>query len=256
MSTFPTSNRAVLSWSEVYRAARQGGFSPADAIIATAITQPEAGRQPGVVQSGQPYSKTGWGLWQITPGDSVPSVGVNDALLDPVTNAKAAHAKFVAAGNSFRPWTTYEDGAYRPFLDDAQAAAKSVGDAISGAIGAGVDAAGGGLADNQLGGDVDGNPLQIIDAISGLFATPGDEAVGQVNTKVGGRLSDAAAAAAGIAKGVTSWLSGLVADLEKMLKALLWLVNPANEIRLLLALFGVALFGLGGFLIFREVRHG
>src|SRR6202000_441808 len=96
----------------------RSGFSPADAIIATAITQQEPGRQPGVVQSGQPYSKTGWGLWQITPGDSVPSVGVNDALLDPVTNAKAAHAKCVAAGNSFRPSNTYEDGGDRPFVDD------------------------------------------------------------------------------------------------------------------------------------------
>lgn len=85
------------------------------APIAAAIALAESSGSD-VIQKGQPYKTTGWGLWQITPGNSVPSVGVDNALLDPNKNAQAAVAKFKAAGNSFSPWTTYTSGAYRQFL--------------------------------------------------------------------------------------------------------------------------------------------
>lgn len=67
-----------------------------------------------VIQQGQPYSSTGWGLWQITPGNSVASVGTDQALLNPVNNAKAAFIKW--KGQGLGAWTTYTSGAYRQFL--------------------------------------------------------------------------------------------------------------------------------------------
>lgn len=95
---------------------RAGGPGGQVANIAQAITAPESGRRPGAVQQGQPYATTGWGLWQITPGNSEPQAGVDAQLLNPLNNAEAAVAKYTQAGFSFRPWTTYDNGLYRPYL--------------------------------------------------------------------------------------------------------------------------------------------
>lgn len=81
------------------------------APIAAAIALAESSGD-NVIQQGEPYSTTGWGLWQITPGNSEPTIGVDNALLDPSVNAKAAVAKYQAAGDSFAPWTTYTSGRY------------------------------------------------------------------------------------------------------------------------------------------------
>jgi hypothetical protein len=69
-----------------------------------------------VIQQGQPYATTGWGLWQITPGDSEPQVGTDNQLLNPQLNAQAAVDKWKAAGESFNPWTTFTSGKYLSFL--------------------------------------------------------------------------------------------------------------------------------------------
>jgi hypothetical protein len=49
----------------------------------------------------------------------------NDELFDPDENAKAAWA-ISGHGKSFQPWSTYTDGAYRKYLDEARKAAKQV----------------------------------------------------------------------------------------------------------------------------------
>jgi hypothetical protein len=87
------------------------------AETAEAITGAESSFLPGIIQAGQPYSTTGWGLWQITPGNSVPAFGEDYELLDPWNNAEAAVNKYDAAGG-FTPWTTYDDGAYQTYLGD------------------------------------------------------------------------------------------------------------------------------------------
>jgi hypothetical protein len=93
-----------------------GGPGGGTAHVAAAITGAESGFNPRIVQQGQPYATTGWGLWQITPGNSVPSVGIDQQLLNGPTNARAAVAKYRAAGG-FSPWTTFESGAYLRFMD-------------------------------------------------------------------------------------------------------------------------------------------
>ncbi|HEV2378045.1 MAG TPA: hypothetical protein VGS19_38515 [Streptosporangiaceae bacterium] len=88
--------------------------------IAAAITGAEASFYPGIIQAGQPYITTGWGLWQITPGDSVPSqYGSDYQLLDPWNNAEGAVAKYNVQG--FNAWTTYFDGAYLQYLQHTSA---------------------------------------------------------------------------------------------------------------------------------------
>jgi hypothetical protein len=92
-----------------------GGPSGSDARIAAAITFCESSFEPGIIQAGQPYSTTGWGLWQITPGNSVSQYGTDFRILDPWNNAEAAVNKFDGAGG-FTPWTTFIDGCYAGHL--------------------------------------------------------------------------------------------------------------------------------------------
>lgn len=100
------------------------GGSSITAPIAAAIAMAESGGA-NVIQQGQPYATTGWGLWQITPGNSEPQAGTDNQLLDPTVNAKAAVAKWKAAGESFQPWTTFTSGKYLQFLQGNVPAAAS-----------------------------------------------------------------------------------------------------------------------------------
>lgn len=115
---------AVLTHEQVAEALREAGFHAGAAVILTAIAPCESGDDDTIIQQGQPYDTTGWGLWQITPGDSVPSVAVNEGLLHPVANARAAYVKS-NGGQTFTPWTTYVDGCYRQYLTVASSAVQA-----------------------------------------------------------------------------------------------------------------------------------
>jgi hypothetical protein len=115
----------VLTDDQIAAVARAAGFPAGPAVYAVAITHPESDADSDAVQQGEPYAETGWGLWQITPGDSVPQFGIDNQLLVPISNARAAHAKWAAAGG-FSPWTTYENGLEEPYLAAAQAAVARV----------------------------------------------------------------------------------------------------------------------------------
>lgn len=149
----------VLSWQQVAAVAIAGGWPPGPAVVATAITGCESGRNSTIVQAGQPYSTTGWGLWQITPGNSVPQFGIDNALLDPLNNAKAGHYKWARAGG-FSPWTTFEDGCYDENMAEATAAVEAVSHMSAAALSREVAAArkGGGVASGLGSGFLDWSP--------------------------------------------------------------------------------------------------
>ena len=101
----------------------QGGYT--DEEIAAAITGAESSFYPGIIQPNVSYcgsgpDKAGWGLWQITCGNSVSQFGSNFQLLDPWNNAEAAvykcEADMQAGVSCFAPWSTYASGAYGNFL--------------------------------------------------------------------------------------------------------------------------------------------
>lgn len=94
-----------------------GGPGGDSAAIAAYIAQAESGLNPGAIQQGQPYSTTGWGLWQITPGDSQPQAGEDFHLLNPMNNAVAAVGKYRAAGG-WSPWES--DPAWRRYVEEGQ----------------------------------------------------------------------------------------------------------------------------------------
>jgi hypothetical protein len=103
----------AYSFAQLEQFAIQGGFPASLAPTMAAIAMAESSGN-NVVQQGQPYGTTGWGLWQITPGNSVPQFGTDQALLNPVANAQAAHQKWV--GQGLGAWTTYTSGAYKQFM--------------------------------------------------------------------------------------------------------------------------------------------
>lgn len=163
----------ALSYSDLEGLWIAAGGPANVANVAAAIAFPESSANPGAIQQGQPYSTTGWGLWQITPGNSVPSVGTDRQLLDPLTNARAAVIKYKAAGNSFTPWTTYTSGAYRAYLQGGVPPNMNAGG--SGSV-TGNPATGGGVQPASLQSSINstlarvGNYLFIFGAFVGGFA--------------------------------------------------------------------------------------
>lgn len=136
--------------------AEQGGFPPNVAPTMAAIAMAESSGN-NVIQKGQPYATTGYGLWQITPGNSEPQFGVDTAMLNPVNNAKAAYAKYQHQG--LGAWTTYKDGAYTKYLNGNPA---------------GVGAATGAAAGAPTGpGFVSSDPLAgVVDSITNSIGAP------------------------------------------------------------------------------------
>jgi hypothetical protein len=91
------------------------------AQVAAAITGAESSLEPGNIQPDVDYcdagaDRAGWGLWQITCGNEVPSYGTDFQVLDPWNNAEAAVSLYNAS--EFGPWTTYTSLAYQQYLED------------------------------------------------------------------------------------------------------------------------------------------
>lgn len=110
-----TAATATLGYAEVEGFWLAAGGPRSLASTAAAITAAESRFEPGVIQSGVPYAKTGWGLWQITPGNSAPpAFGSDYQLLDPWNNAEAAVWKYNQQG--LNAWSTYYDGTYKSYV--------------------------------------------------------------------------------------------------------------------------------------------
>lgn len=103
----------ALSQKQVYAAARAGGFTPAQAVIATAIAMAESGGNPSATHRNANGS-VDYGLWQI---NSVHAdlLKANPNWQDPKTNARMAHSVY-ATGGGWRAWSTYKSGAYKSHL--------------------------------------------------------------------------------------------------------------------------------------------
>jgi hypothetical protein len=82
---------------------------------------------PGAIEPDYPYDATGWGLWQITPGNSDSKYGEDYQLLDPWNNAEAAVVKYNGA-SGFSPWTTYTNGTYKGYLQNGITRASGLAD--------------------------------------------------------------------------------------------------------------------------------
>ena len=107
-----------LTFAALRRLLAAAGVPAGWVPLVAAFAFAESGATPSEVQAGQPYATTGWGLWQITPGDSYPEIGTDDQLLTPALNARAAAAKFAAQGptawRNDKTWTAWKAAGAEP----------------------------------------------------------------------------------------------------------------------------------------------
>lgn len=112
----------MLSASQIYSLARGAGWHVGDAVIATAIALAESSGNPRAYNpetaAGTPEGLGSYGLWQIYRKAHPEFMNVD--LYDPSANAAAAYSVWRGAGNSFRPWSTYKNGNYMAWLNEAQ----------------------------------------------------------------------------------------------------------------------------------------
>lgn len=121
-SAFGGQSGAKLSTDEIARLASNAGFTGNDLSIAVAVALAESGGNPNAHGDLMLPGSGSYGLWQIY-SHAHPEYGPNfDQLFDPQTNADAAFAVYSAAGNSFRPWSTFNSGIYANYLSDASGA--------------------------------------------------------------------------------------------------------------------------------------
>lgn len=121
------SSGGKLSIQEIARHAKAAGFSGADLITAVAIAlaesrggDPRAYNPEIAASGGTPEGKGSYGLWQIYLKVHPEFEGWN--LYDPASNAIAAYSVYKAAGQSFRPWSTFKFGQYQAHLSSVQGA--------------------------------------------------------------------------------------------------------------------------------------
>jgi hypothetical protein len=178
----------ILSPLEIFHLAQQAGWSAADAVTATAIAMAESGGNTSVVNS-----IGAAGLWQIYDG-TYPSQQRATQLSDPLTNAKAAYAKWTAAkaggGTGWCPWATYNEDSscagqkgrvntWRQYLGQAQSAAQGV-DGTGGAVSTVDPVLAGGAAlvaaQSTPAGGLDASPIlgsQALGTLAARVASPG-----------------------------------------------------------------------------------
>jgi hypothetical protein len=118
-----------LTMAQVYAYARQAGFAPDTAVIATAIGMAESGENPkarGDIGLETSYWGPSVGVEQIRTVKSQTGKGTDRDIArlddDPLANMIAAF-DISKGGKDFSPWTTYTSGKYRQYLGQAQAAA-------------------------------------------------------------------------------------------------------------------------------------
>ena len=103
------------------------GFAGDDLVTAVAIALAESGggnprayNPETAAKGGTPTGMGSYGLWQIYLKVHPEFQGID--LYDPQENASAAYHVYLAAGSSFRPWSTFTNNSYVTQLDAAQGA--------------------------------------------------------------------------------------------------------------------------------------
>lgn len=105
----------TLTNAQVAAVAIKAGFTGTNAILATAICNAESGRRTDATNHNSNNS-TDYGLWQINSVHS--DLLKSHSWSDPMQNAQMAFAIYKSSG--WRAWTTYNTGAYLPFMVQAQ----------------------------------------------------------------------------------------------------------------------------------------
>lgn len=107
--------------TEIASVAAAAGFTGYDLTTAVAVALAESGGNVNAynpeVAAGTPTGYGSYGLWQIYEKAHPEFATWN--LFDPQLNAQAAFSVYTNAGG-FRPWSTFNSGAYQAYLQTAQ----------------------------------------------------------------------------------------------------------------------------------------
>lgn len=125
----PVGPLPLVSDAERFALAIAAGFSHDEAITATAISIAEnGGGDPAALSAPNRDGSRDLGLWQINSG-WWPQFGGQQALIDPLNNARAAHVIYTRQG--WCAWSTYDarcgpghTGSYANYLPRAIQAAR------------------------------------------------------------------------------------------------------------------------------------
>lgn len=163
---------ATLSPAQIAEYAHDAGFRGQDLTVAVAVALAESGGDPKAHNATPPDDS--YGLWQINMYRGLGperrdqfDLDSNRELFDPEENARAAW-EISGRGDSFGPWSTYTNGAYKQYLDEARRGVRNMDDKPgkpNGAKGGGGKGGGG-----QGGGGRDGF-LVDPEALSGYART-------------------------------------------------------------------------------------
>lgn len=120
--------------SSIYDELTAAGYTPAAAVVQTAIALAESGGDDAALGDVGLENATwgpSYGLFQVRTLKNATGTGTDRDVswlsAGDANQAKAAY-DISAHGTNFAPWSTYTNGAYQKFLPQAQAAAASAGD--------------------------------------------------------------------------------------------------------------------------------
>ena len=222
--SFTAPGHPHLSYSQLEQVWIQAGGSRAMAPLMAAIAMAESGGWAGATNpTDNGGTQTSWGLWQESDGTHGWSYGGDP--YDPVNNARVAIEKLKSQG--LGAWGTYTSGAYRQFLHGNVPPG-------TGKIPGGKGSGGGGTTttDFSLGG-----------LLGGLGSVAGDiSLLGKIPLAIfkGGIHS---------ATDAFSVIGAAISLVAKFFEGLLWLLNPANWLRIISGFIGMILFFIALYLL-------
>lgn len=212
-----------LSPEQIARHAHDAGFRGEDLTIAVAVALAESGGDPRAHNDVPPDNS--YGLWQINMlGALGPArrrefgLESNRELFDPAENAKAAN-RISGDGRSWTPWSTYTNGAYRQYLDEARRGVKALRDNGSrGGSGGGRGGSGGGRGGSGGGFSVD---LDVLREFTRRTRGTADDltAVGRRHVREVREIADDSFGRIGRQSGFTEALDNFASALRRQVKA-------------------------------------
>lgn len=117
-------NPHLISAPLIAQFAQSAGWSSqSDIATATAIALAESGGKSDATNKNS-NGTTDYGLWQINSIHK-DALAIGD-WKDPSINAKMAYMVYKQAGNSFKPWVTFNNGHYKDHLSGANPASYQV----------------------------------------------------------------------------------------------------------------------------------
>jgi hypothetical protein len=220
---------ATYSYGQLEQLWIDAGGSKALAPLMAAIALAESGGNPAANNyTDNGGTQTSWGLWQISNGThTAPAANIND----PLTNAKAAVAKYNSQG--LGAWGTYTSGAYKQYYQGSTAGS---------ALPQGGNSKSSSTPDATLTAWGPNVPSWALPALgpAGLVAGAVEDVGGLISGAP--QIASTGAALGGIFQAMT----GIAADLNAALAGIEWLFYPSHWVRiycfwcgLVLGLFGL-----------------